>query len=765
MKLVSTSALAFVFGMVVCLPIVQAQQTVDQNDVVYTSVNTQRLWRNTDQLPNGLEQDRIVFARAYRTVAINMGIMEQVVAQTTRPVADDERKVITLMFLPLPDGSNQQFEIWNDPVMHPELAARYPEIQTYTGRGVDDPTATVRMDKTPQGVHAQILRPSGTVFIDPYAVGNDEYYLSYFRKDFERHPLKSFTCGDATGTGQSPPDISLPAGIQNSGDELRTYRLAIACTGEYAAFHGATVSGALAAMATTMNRINGVYERDFSVRMELIANNDQLVFLNGDSDPYTNSSGFAMLGQNQETIDNIIGSASYDIGHVFSTGGGGVASLGSVCSGGSKAQGVTGGFAPVGDPFDIDYVAHEIGHQFRGEHSWNFCGSPSGTGSTDFEPGSGSTIMGYAGICGGDDYASNSDDYFHGANVVQMLNFIQTGDGSGCGVLTSTSNTAPEIIAMPAAMSIPISTPFELTAAATDSEGDPLTYCWEQMDGLNNISLLANPSGTFGSPLFRSFSPVESGTRTFPSMNLLVNNSTSRVELLPDYDRTMKFQVNVRDNHPGSGGVTWDNVTITVDETGGPFFITEPVGPTVVWEAGNWYPVNWEVGQTQNPPFNCATVRIELSDDGGYNYPITLHESVPNNGSNYIFAPNMPGDDFRIKVACNENIFFQISNGDLRIENNGMPSGLSEPGLQPLQILPNPASDWVQLTALNGQSMRDASLRVSDMTGRTMLAQTWPGEGPSSSLQLDVRSWSPGIYLLELRYADGRNGSQKLVVE
>jgi hypothetical protein len=649
--------------------------------------------------------------------------------------------------------------------MHPELAARYPEIQTYAGRGVDDPTARVRMDKTPQGVHAQILRPSGTVYLDPYALGNDQYYLSYERKDFEPHPRKTFSCGDAVGLDGVPPDASLPSGVQNSGDELRTYRLALACTGEYATFHGGTVAGALAAMATSMNRINGVYERDFSVRMELIANNDQLIFLNGSTDPYTNSNGFAMLGQNQETVDDIIGAANYDIGHVFSTGGGGVASLGSVCSNGDKAQGVTGGFAPVGDPFDIDYVAHEMGHQFRGEHSWNFCGSPSGTGSTDFEPGSGSTIMGYAGICGSDDYASNSDDYFHGANLVQMLNFIQTGNGSTCGVLTSTSNAAPEITTMQAPFTIPISTPFELTAEATDAQGDPLTYCWEQMDGLNNISLLANPSGTFGSPLFRSFSPVPVGTRTFPSIDLLVNNTSSRVEFLPDYERNMKFQVTVRDNHPGSGGTSWDDVTIKVDETGGPFFITEPSGGSIVWEAGNWYPISWEVGATQSAPFNCSTVRIVLSEDGGYTYPVTLHESVPNNGSNYVFAPDLPGDDVRIKVACNENIFFQINNGNLRIENNGNASGLNALTVQPLNLVPNPASDWVQVTAPNSSSLIGATLQVMDLTGRTMLVQAWPGEGPGSNLQLDVRNWSPGLYVLEMQYPDGRKGTQKLVVE
>ncbi len=760
---------------------VQAQQTVDNPQTINSGVKTQTLWKSVNAVPQELEQNRYVFARQYKTFEINMDIMDEVVALTARPGKDDERKVITLMFIPMPDGNLEPFQIWNDPVMHPDLADRYPEIQTFAGRGISNPASTIRMDKTPEGVHVQILRPEGTVFVDPYAFGNDQYYISYLRRDFQPHPLKIRNEIDVVMDGRGGPDNGEPdnsgphnrvpdlesgISLRSSGEELRTYRLALACTGEYADFHGGTVSGALAAMATSMNRINGIYEREFSVRMELVANNDLIVFLDGDTDPYSNSNGAAMLGQNQTTVDAVIGTDNYDLGHVFSTGGGGIASFGSVCSGDNKAQGVTGGFAPVGDPFDVDYVAHELGHQFRGEHSFNFCGSTSGIGSTDFEPGSGSTIMGYAGICGGDDYETNSDDYFHGANLSAMTNFVTSGSGSTCGILTPTANTAPEFSFVPTAYTIPISTPFELTANAIDAEGDVLTYCWEQKDGLNNVSLLANPSGTFGSPLFRSFPPVISGTRVFPGMNLLVSNTTSRVEFLPDYQRSLRFQVTVRDNHPGSGGAAWDDVILTVDETGGPFFITEPEGSGVVWQTGNWFPVSWQVGATNAAPFECATVRILLSQDGGYTYPVVLHESVPNNGSTVVYVPDLPGDDVRIKIACNENIFFQINNANIRIENTGVISGLdAQADGQTLKLFPNPASSYVQIDAGKEQSLQGATLHISDYTGRTVLIGSANDALQKGLLTVRTAGWSSGVYLVALRFADGRNRIEKLVVE
>lgn len=265
------------------------------------------------------------------------------------------------------------------------------------------------------------------------------------------------------------------------GTNLRTYRLALACTGEYAvavAGAGPTVPAVAAAMLTSINRVTGVYEREVSLRMTLIANNNNLIYLNGATDPYTNNNGGTMLGENQANIDAVIGNANYDIGHVFSTGGGGIASLNSPCITGNKARGVTGLPNPVGDAFDIDYVAHEMGHQWGGNHSMAGCGaSPA---STKYEVGSGTTIQGYAGICAAENIQPNSDPVFHAISFDEISNFITTGGGNTCGVSTATGNTLPIIATLANNnLSIPVSTPFTLSGTATDQNNDPLSYCWE----------------------------------------------------------------------------------------------------------------------------------------------------------------------------------------------------------------------------------------------------------------------------------------------
>lgn len=750
------SLCALLLGVVLFSPPAKAQQAPLFDNVLYTGVRTEGLFEDA-ALPNGLaDADRIVQPTQARHVRINWAIMDQV-AEATKPIADDERKVITLLFMPMPDGSAQAFEIWYDPIMHPDLAARYPEIRTYAGVSREDSNSTIRMDITPQGVHAQILRPEGTVYLDPVALGNTDHYQVYRRSDFRPHADKVRNEIGVVGT-QLPANASMRA----SGDELRTYRMALACTGEYAQFHGGTVPAALGAMTTTMNRVNGIYERDLSVRMELVANNDLLVFLNGATDPYTNFSGSTMLGENQSTVTSIIGGANYDVGHVFSTGGGGIASLGSVCDNGDKARGVTGLPAPVGDPFDVDYVSHELGHQFRGEHSWNYCGGPFGTGATDFEPGGGSTIMGYAGLCGSDDYATASDDYFHGGNLDQMIAFVTTGGGSSCGMVTSTGNDAPQITDFTDGFTIPISTPFALSASATDAQNDALTYCWEQVDGGTNIGLTSSPDGIFGVPLFRTFLPTLDTVRYFPSLDLVVEGNTSRVEYLPSDQRSMRFQITVRDNRPGGGGVSFDFADIETDDDGGPFVVTEPAGAGVEWRVGYWYPVSWDVAGTDFAPFNCSTVRIEMSTDGGYTYPHVLAESAPNNGGYVVKVPDAESNTVRVRVACNENVFYNINDEDLRVINDGTVSGLPDAETGTIGLFPNPASErvrvqWSGLRPLGTQPR----IELWDATGR--LVDVFRTVQGADQADLDLGDLAPGLYTVVLTDQDGRLGSRRLL--
>ncbi|MCB0510243.1 MAG: T9SS type A sorting domain-containing protein, partial [Bacteroidetes bacterium] len=453
-----------------------------------------------------------------------------------------------------------------------------------------------------------------------------------------------------------------------NGLTLRTYRIAVSATAEYTQFHGGTVADGLAAIVTSVNRVNGVYERDFTIRLVLVDDNDLIVYTSTSGDPFTDPTNPSLLlTQNQSSIDNTIGSSNYDVGHVVGRSGSGLASFRSVCRS-NKAQGTTGISNPIGDPFDIDYMAHEIGHQFGGSHTYNGSSGSCGgniSANSAYEPGSGSTIMAYAGICSPQNIQNNSDDYFHVRSYDQIVSYTTNSQGDDCPVKTSTGNSIPQInIISQDNLTIPFSTPFELEASATDADGNTLTYCWEQFD-LGPSSAPNTPSGN--APLFRSFSPTTNPIRTFPQIADIVNNTQTMGEILPDYARGMNFRVTVRDNEAGGGAVDYKDIDVNVSGSAGPFLVTEP-NTNTSWTAGSTYSVTWDVAGTDQAPINCTAVDIYLSTDGGYTYPILLEAGLLNNGAAFVEAPFAITNDARVKVKCSDNIFFDISNQDFSID-------------------------------------------------------------------------------------------------
>ena len=558
--------------------------------------------------------------------------------------------------LPMPDGSFAAYEIVVSPIMAPGLATRYPDIKTFSGRGITDPHATVRLDITPQGFHAQILTPNGAVYIDPYTRDVDSLYAVYHKQDLRR--TDEWRCLFEARPDNAPHFDELNANLApETGEILRTYRLACGATGEYTQFHGGTKSLGQAAIVTVVNRVTGIMEVDFSTRLELVVNNDDIVYTNPSSDPYSNSNVFAMLSQNQSTCDSVIGSSNYDIGHVFGTGNGGVAGdLRVICRSGWKAQGVSGLFFPRGDPFSIDYVAHEMGHQFGANHTFNSCG---GFGSQfGYEPGSASTIMGYAGICGPiDNLQPHSDPYFLFYSIQEIRAHV-TGTANACAVKTSTGNLDP-IVDAGSNYIIPRSTPFELTAMGSDPDNDPITYCWEEADLGPVRSLSLGDNGR--SPLFRSFNPTSDSARVFPKRSSLLNNTPSKGELLPTTARTLRFKVTVRD---GRGGLVVDEMRIGVQSTAGPFVVISP-NTSVQWSGTET--VTWYVGATNGPAINAQNVDILLSTNGGLTFPIVLLAATPNDGSQQIMLPNITTSQARIMVRATGNIFFDISNRNFSV--------------------------------------------------------------------------------------------------
>ncbi|MGH1384466.1 reprolysin-like metallopeptidase [Kordia sp.] len=581
---------------------------------------------------------------------------------------------IVLSF-PNAEGVMERYQIFEAPVLSPDLAARYPNIKSYAGQGIDDPAAVIRFSVSPLGI--QSMRLSGTneaVFIEP--VTNDRATYTVYERADRSVSLSSFEC-QVIDNASINFESSIAARPNADDGILRTYRLAVSTTGEYTAFHGGTKAGALAAINTTMTRVNGVFENDFNVTMVLISNTDDVIYTNSGSDPYTNG-GFN--NQLQSTLTSVIGEANYDVGHLFARAdnNGNAGCIGCVCVNGQKGSGWTSRNNPVGDPFDIDFVAHELGHQFGANHTFSIRNE--GT-NAHFEPGSGTTIMGYAGITGATDVQSNSDPFFHWFSIQQVTNYVK---GTSCQTDTATGNAVPTTNAG-SDYTIPKGTPFVLTGSATDADGDALTYCWEQADENNAATTYPSVTATTGVS-FRSYNPSASPSRYFPRLSTIKSGGTSwQWEAVPNVARTLNFRLTVRDNRAGGATNNSDDMRVTVNGTAGPFVVNAP-NTAVTWNAGTTQTVTWNVAGTTGNGVNAANVDILLSTDGGDTYPISLASNVTNDGSHDIVVPDNQGSQNRIMVKGANHIFFDISNANFTIAgqvacNATVPTGVSVSGI------------------------------------------------------------------------------------
>ncbi|WP_444998220.1 proprotein convertase P-domain-containing protein [Aliikangiella sp. IMCC44359] len=565
--------------------------------------------------------------------------------------------------LPLPNGQFTRFVIFRSTIMEPELAEKFPSIQTYWGYEQSNPKNRGRFDLTPNGFHAMFSYNGEKILIDPTNQSGNTY-INYKKSDTKTSSklANELVLGDTLAQA----DIHQQLVPTQPDGKLRTYRLAVATTGEYTQRFGGTVSGGLSAVVTAVNRVNEVYENDLAVKLVLVGDNDKLIYTDPNTDPYTN--GNNDINTNTRNINKEIGSGSYDIGHIFQTSGGGVAQLRSVCSS-SKGAGLTGSANPTGDPFYIDYVAHEMGHQFGGNHTFNgttsACGGGNRASSAAFEPGSGATVMAYAGICGSENLQRNSDAYFHTHSITEINNFINA--GGSCSTITNTGNTPPTAEAGDN-YTIPARTPFTLVGTANDADsGDNqlLTYVWEQYDLGQSSSSPATMVDNGDRPIFRGYLPTTDPTNTFPKLNDILNGTSTLGISLPTTNRDLNFRLTVRDT---KGGVAIDDMLVKVSNTGTPFAITAPTSTTTA-NGGQTQSIVWDVAGTDVSPINCSQVDIDFSSDNASSFS-SIATAVPNNGNANVVIPNVTTNDARIKVKCSNNIFFAMS-AKFKVESNG----------------------------------------------------------------------------------------------
>ncbi|MEO7445370.1 MAG: reprolysin-like metallopeptidase [Ferruginibacter sp.] len=615
-------------------------------------------------------------------------------------VAGNRNGHSTIIDIPNAKGNMEQFEVFEASNFEPDLQARFPEIRAYSGQGVTDRSATLKLSISPQGIQTMIFRTeTSNEFIEAYSQDHSVYAVFISNRQKGNLPWTCSTEDKTTYDGLNNKIAQTNNPVSNTG-ELKTMRLAQSCNGEYANFFGATsatqVGLVLAAMNATLTRANGCYERDLALHLNLISQTTDIIYYDPATDPYTTLGSWNL--QLQTVCTTIIGEANYDIGHMFgaSGGGGNAGCIGCVCvspningngnpTNNGKGSGITSPAdgIPMGDNFDIDYVVHEVGHQLGGNHTFSM--SLENGGVNNVEVGSGITIMGYAGITS-QDVARHSIDIFHERTIQQIQNNLAT---KSCPVTTNISaNNATPVVAAVSDYTIPSSTPFALTGSATDANpGDVLTYCWEQNDAANS-TVSGNNSVAFSAklvgPNWLSFPATVSPIRLMPKLSTILaglfitpvipgGDAIANIEALSSVSRNLNFRLTVKDNSAYSstapvkvGQTALTNMVVTVTNTSGPFKISSP-NTAVSWDGGSTKTITWDVANSTMAPVSCANVKISLSIDGGISFPTVIAANTANDGTETITVPSLPSSTCRIKIEAIGNIFFDINDANFTI--------------------------------------------------------------------------------------------------
>ncbi len=696
--------------------------------------------------------------KKFQTYKVNISQIKKILNKSQ--ATGNSKKVIRLN-LPDVNGHLTSYKIFLSNTLSKEIQ-KQTNIRAYRGYGPKGEIASIVL--SPWGIHAGILRPQAPDIVIETA-SKDQTMALVFEKKFL--PPSNFECY----TDTPAPEYNLKINRQKISDELlRTYRFAVATTGEYSQYHinlaidnGIISNDAtddqkkdivLSAVTVTIDRVNSIYERDFGVSLQLVSTEKNVIFLDPDNDPYDNTDIIAMLNDNTNIINQYIGFDNYDGGHLFSTSNGGISGLGIIC-GSSKGRSVTGLNNPIGDAYDIDYVSHEIGHAFNCNHTFaNSCNNNRNL-ATSVEPGSASTIMGYAGVCS-PNIQIHSDDYFSVVSIAEAGDFIT--NQATCSINTQIGNHAPTIQLVDYGETyIPKDTPFMLSASAQDIDDDALTYCWEQIDPVNDSSIdFWEPSATHtGGPEFRSYTPTSLPIRYFPIMaNIIDNTYQNTWEVLPSVSRSMSFAVTVRDNHPGGGQSPYTQISFNIDPNSGPFRVTN-LSNDATWQAESIQTVTWDVAGTDGIPVNCATVDILLSADNGVTFPYILNQDVPNNGSAQFTVPNNITTSLgRLMVKAHNNYFFDVAKGQFSLQST---NNVNASEFKFLKIYPNPTKNTIHLSFEVPNINDPLSITLWDISGRLILQKTYQATKNFENT-FDLSPYKKGLYFIKIE-----NGTHKTI--
>ncbi|WP_223607362.1 reprolysin-like metallopeptidase [Chryseobacterium sp. OSA05B] len=736
-----------------------------------TAVAQQNTWSRTFEKNVNVIRERGVRTSDYQLVNLNINEMKQQLSLAPDRNRLSSEKGILVKF-PNDQGTFDTYEVFEASTMHPDLQARYADIKSYVGQRVGDPATNIRFTYDPYfGLNAVVRGIKGMYYIDSYSQDNKTYMV------YDRKNAVSQSRFDCLFKGDSPlvdlvPDIHTKTVIDGL---MRKYRLAISTTTEYTAYTAQQAgvgagtdaqkkAAVLAAVNLAVARLNQVFENEISVTLQLVDNTDQLFFVG--TDTFDALDAYQMIDENVTVTNNAIGVNNYDIGHVFfqATQGNdnGLAYTPAIC-GSVKAGGVTGSAAPVGDPFVIDYVAHEMGHQFGANHTQNN-GCNRNT-ATSVEPGSASSIMGYAGICS-PNVQNNSDAYFHAVSIREMYTRI-TGTGGNCSVNTATGNNEPTANAGPD-RTIPMGTPFALTGVGSDPDGDAVTYNWEQID-TGAATMPPRPTNTVG-PMFRSMWGTTSPTRYFPRLSTIIEGYDPTIitasnfkawEKLSTVARNLTFSFMVRDNKPVGGQTGRDDIQLTVSTAAGPFTVSSQNTAGVVWNVGTPQTITWNVANTNAAPVNTANVMILLSKDGGLTFPHTLVASTPNNGS---YAFNVPGglgtsSTARIMIKAIDNVFLNVNTTNFTI-NSTLGISETEKAEQGIRIYPNPSKGIFTIETESGNGI---AYTVFAMDGKLVNA-TKEVKGGKIREEVNLSYLPSGVYIVQVD-KDGQKISKKLIIK